>query len=876
MPEFRRGLGRFLPRAAERELFHPSLEDLRAQHPGGIRWRIAIVMLWIECWRVWLIAVANSRHHAAGPTAGRRSLSKNHIAMFIQDLRRAFRIFRLEPGFTAAAVLTLALGIGANTALFAVVEAVLLRPLPVTNGDEIVILRHRDTNTGLTKEYLAIGDLIDLKARVQTLENLTEYGSVQATMYEGAEPVRIVGLSATAALFDTLQVQPAIGRLISRDDARSGAPPVVMISYDLWQTRFGSDPNIVGRGVQFVQTRRQVIGVLPQGFHFPPNAPTDIAIPATLPAVPPANRHNGWIPAMGRLKPGQSIASVNAELDALSREFAEAFPEQNRGTHYYAESLRDALVGDTRRPLLLLLGAVGFVLLIACVNVGNLLLARALGRQQEMAVRTALGASWTRLASQVFSEAIVLSLTGGLIGVVIAWQAAPALATLVPETTQVPALKHVGLNVPVASFAVAASVVAAMLFSAVACVSLINREQRSVLASARGTSISAGARRAASWLVAGEIALAAVLLLGAGLTLRSFANLIGVNPGFRIDHVLTLQITLPAARYRTQETIVDFYSRAMRALEDVPEIHHSGTAEVVPLTGNNWTVAFERADRPAPAGERPPDVGWQTATAGYFRALEIPLKAGRLFEDRDRLEKIVPVIISEAIADQYFAGEDPIGVRLKAGPDGAVIVGVVGNIRRGALTDQPRADLYFPGPANTLFVQTSDDPMSALPAIRTALRNLEPAVVVDRARTMSDFASASMAITRLAMRLLGGFAVVALVLAAIGIYGVMAYNVRRRTREIGTRVALGADRGVIIRLIMREGSLITLAGVLIGLAAGLLAARSLAAVLYGIPTADPVSLVIAALILAMTAMAACYVPARRAARIDPARTLTTE
>jgi putative ABC transport system permease protein len=872
MPEFRRGLGRWLPREAERDLFHPSLEDLRASGARGIRFHLAALALWIDCWRVWLSSTGNSP-----PKGGRLTDSsrKYYFTMFMQDARRALRLFRLEPGFAFAAVLTLALGIGANTALFAVVEAVLLRPLPVTNAGEIVILRHRDTNTGLTKEFLATGDLIDLKERVQTLENLTEYGNVQATLFEGSEPVRVVGLAATPALFDTLQVQPALGRLIAADDARSGAPPVAMISHDLWQTRFGSDPNIIGRGIQLVATRRQVIGVLPPGFHFPPNAPTDIAIPTALPAVPPANRKNGWTPAMGRLAPGQSIASARAELDALSREFAEKYPEQNRGTQYYAESLRDALVGDAKRPLLLVLGAVGFVLLIACVNVGNLLLARSLGRRHEMAVRTALGASWARLVSQVFAEAIVLSLAGGVIGVAIAWQAAPVLAALVPETTQVPALKDVGLNVPVMTFSLAASVIAAVLFSALSCLSLADPGQRSSLA-ARGTSMSVGARRAASWLVAGEIALAGILLVGAGLTLRSFANLIAVDPGFRIDNVLTLQISLPAARYRTPETVVDFYSRAMRALEDLPEVNHAGTAEVVPLTGNNWTATLDRADRPAPAGERAPDVGWQTASAGYFRALEIPLKAGRLFEDRDRLETIVPVLISEATADRYFAGEDPIGVRLKSGPNGAVIVGVVGNIRRATLTDQPRADLYFPGPANTIFIQTSGDPVSALPAVRTALRNLEPAVVVHGSRTMSDYASASMAIASLAMRLLAGFAIVALSLAAVGIYGVMAYSVRRRTREIGTRVALGADRGDIIRLIMREGGIITGTGVLIGLAAGLMAARSLAAVLYGVPPADPLSLVAAALVLTITGMAACYIPARRAARVDPARTLTTE
>jgi putative ABC transport system permease protein len=882
MPEFRRGLARWLPRDAERDLFHPSLEDLRAQHHGRARLRAAIVLLWLDCWRVWLFNSAtpparrgmpNHPHRGGRPVAS----SRNSFAMLIQDLRRAFRIFRVEPGFAAIAVLTLALGIGANTALFAVVEAVLLRPLPVTGAGEIVILRHRDTNSGITKEFLGTGDVFELKTRVQTMQDLTEYGNAQATMFDGEEPVPLGGLSDTPELFAALQVQPALGRLISAADVRRGASPVVMISHELWQTRFGSDPNIIGRGLQFTSAKRQVIGVLPQGFHFPPNSDTDIAIPMTVAAAPPPQRQGGWVKVLARLKPGQSIQSASAELATLSREFAEKYPGQNRGTQYYAESLRDALVGDTKQPLLLLLAAVGCVLLIACVNVGNLLLARSLGRTQEIAVRTALGAGWMRLVSQIFTEGIVLAIVGGLAGVVLAWQAAPALAALVPESAAVPGLKSVGLNVPVVVFSIGVSLLAALLFSTVSCIGLNNAQRRAALGSTRGTSMSAGARRAASWLVAGEIALAGVLLVGAGLTLRSFANLIAVDPGFRIDHVLTMQITLPAARYRTPETVVDFYARAQRALEDLPEVNHAGTAEVVPLTGNNWTVALDRVDRPAPAGLRPPDVGWQTASAGYFRALEIPLKAGRLFEDRDRLEKVTPVIISQAIADQFFPNEDPIGMRLKAGsPDGSVIVGVVGNIRRASLTDSPRTDMYFPGPANTLFLQTSGDPLSALPAVRTALRTHEPSVVIGGARTMSDYAAASMAITSLAMRLLAGFAIVAVLLAAIGIYGVMAYSVRRRSREIGTRVALGAARGDIIAMVMREGGVITAIGVGAGLGAGLFAARSLSAILYGVPPADPIALAAAAAVLFGTGLAASYAPARRAARIDPARTLTAE
>lgn len=798
--------------------------------------------------------------------------------MFAQDVRRAVRLFRLEPGFAAAAVLTLALGIGANTALFAVVEAVLLRPLPVSGAADLVILKHRAMNTGVNKEFIGIGDLLDLRERQRTLEQVAAYGGFQGTLFGDDEPMRLEGLGATPEVLAALRVQPALGRLIEAADARQGAPPVVVISHELWETRFGSDPQILSRSIQLGSVRRQVVGVAPRGFHFPPNSPTQVIIPLSLPQLPPTQRQGGWILALGRLKPGQTVEAARTEFAALSSEFERLYPDQNRGTQYYVESLRDAMVGDTKRPLLLLLAAVGFVLLIACVNVGNLLLARSLGRRQEMAVRTALGATWTRLASQVLIEGLVLAVAGGAVGVLLAWQLAPALAALVPETTRVPGLRDVGLNVPVVVFTVAASVVAALLFGGISCLSLTSHEQRSALAVARGTTMTGRARRAASLLVVAEVALAAVLLVGAGLTLRSFANLIAVDPGFRTANVLTVQVALPVARYPTPQSRADLYARAFSTLTALPEIEHAGVAAVTPLTGNNWTVPFDRADKPVPSGVRPPDVGWQASTGGYFQALGIPLRAGRLFDDRDAAIPVAPVIISESTAREYFPNESPLGRRLKNGDNELEIVGVVGDIRRAALTDAPRADMYFPfvrfaDSQSTLFVRTTADPMLAFPALRTALRGLEPNIVLHRVRTMEEVASASTAITQLAMRLLAGFAALALTLAAIGIYGVMAYSVRRRTRELGTRLALGASRADIIRLVMREGGVITVAGVAVGLTSGVLAARSLSAVLFGVPPSDPWSMVAAAVLLGLTAMAACYLPARRAARVDPAQTL---
>jgi putative ABC transport system permease protein len=621
---------------------------------------------------------------------------------------------------------------------------------------------------------------------------------------------------------------------------------------------------------------------MPPGFHYPPSSPTHIILPFILPATPPPQRQAGWIPMMGRLKPGQTIASANAEFNALSAEFEQRYPDQNRGTQYYVESLRDTLVGDTKRPLLLLFAAVGFVLLIACVNVGNLLLARALGRRQEMAVRAALGAGRARLASQVMTEALVLALVGGFVGVVLASQLAPALAALLPETTRLrlPALSDVSVNMPVALFAVAASVVSALLFGAVACLGFSN-QQRSALAAARGATMSGSARRSASALVVAEIALAGVLLVGAGLTLRSFANLVAVDPGFQTANVLTVNVTLPTARYPKPQARAELYSRAFSTLAALPEVDQAGVAAVMPLTGNNWTVPFERVDRPSPAGVRPPDVGWQAATAGYFQALAIPLREGRLFEDRDAEAPVAPVIISESIAREHFPNESPLGHRLKNGDSQVEIVGVVGDIRRAALSDQPRADMYFAfarfaDSQSTLFVRTTGNPVLAFPAVRTALRSLEPNVMLHRPRSMDEVAAASTAITQLAMLVLAGFATLALTLAAIGIYGVMAYSVRRRTRELGTRVALGASRADIVRLVMREGGVIALAGLIVGVTAGVLAARSLSAVLFGVPPSDPWSMTAAAVLLGVTAMAACYLPARRASRVDPARTLTVE
>ena len=801
--------------------------------------------------------------------------------MLLADIRDALRLFRREPGFVTAAVLTLTLGIGVNTALFAIVEAALLRPLPLSGADDLVVVWHRDVSTGIAKSDIAIGDFVDLRARQRSLESLAGFGGFQGTLIASGDPVQVQGTTATPDLFEALRMQPALGRVLRGEDTRDGAAPVVIVSYELWRRELGSDPDITSRSLELGSVRRMVVGVAPPGFEFPPGRRTDVIVPQTLPATAPPARKSGWMYGIGRLRAGVTAAQAEAEFAALSRQLELEFSQQNQGSLYYTRSLRDALLGDTKRPLLLLLASVGLVLLIACANVGNLVLARLLSRKQELTTRLALGARHRQLITKIVIEATVLSLVGGLAGIAVAWSAVPAIASMLPEAAQGPGLDRVGINAAVLLFSLAASVAAAMIFSAVACAGLTREGAWTPIGGDRRMTMSGNVKAAGSSLVAVEIALAVVLLIAAGLTLRSFANLVAVDTGFTPSGVLTVQVGLPLDRYADEAARRAFYLRAFAALENLAAVDTVGAAMVTPLTGNNWSVPLQRPEHPLPRGQRPPDVGWQAASGGYFRALRIPLLAGRLFDARDTPQSPPVVIVSQALARQYFAGETAVGKRIRLGDAEMEIVGVVGDIRRAALADPPRPDMYFPferlpGGSITLFIRTNADPLAALPAVRTTIRDLEPKAVLYGSRTMADIAAGSAAVARLAMRVLGGFAAVALALAAVGVYGVMSYHVRRRTRELGVRMALGASRGNILRLVMAHASVTIAIGLGVGVAGGLAAARALSAILYGVPPWDPLALAAAATLLTAVALGASYIPARRASRVDPVSVMAAE
>jgi predicted permease len=657
-------LGSLLPLRVRLEVFEPASKDLAIQflmQPGGrgwllrsLMWSVCLVLLFLDCVRFVPAALFARLRDGSIPTPPQSPGRAELLSMLLYNFRHAIRLLRREPAFMGAAVLTLALGVGANVAVFAVLEAVMLRPLPYPDADEIVLLNHRDQRTGISKEYIAIGDFVDMVARQGALETLNGFGGFDGTIFDVGDPFRVRGLIASPGLFDMLRAKPALGRAFVVDDARPGAPLVMMLGHELWQTKFGSDPNVVGRSVRVGQQVRQVIGIAPPGFRFPPHLPVEVILPMTVPLEAPAQRKSNWTLAAGRVKAGTTMADVDAQLAALSRQMELDHPGQNQGSLYFAMPLRQALVGDTRRPLLLMQGAVALVLLIACANVANLLLVRSLARRQEMAVRVALGAGRGRLAMQLLSETVVVCLLGGAAGVAIAYWGVPALIRLVPRNVMVPGLAEVGINVGVLSFAFGISLATALLFGLFAALSASRQSGGSALTAAARIGVSRSTRRAASTLVIAEIAVTVVLLIGAGLILRSFTRLLSVDPGFSIDRVLTIDIQIPTDRYRDAEARKAFYDRAFEALSRNPRVVDVGAAVVTPLTGNNWTVPFERSDQPVPAGQRPPDVGWQSASGGFFKALRIPLRSGRFFDSRDRPGGAQVVIISEAIERRFF------------------------------------------------------------------------------------------------------------------------------------------------------------------------------------------------------------------------------
>ena len=808
----------------------------------------------------------------------------------MRDLRYAIRVLFARPGFSAVAILTLALGIGANTAIFTVVNAVLLRPLPFRDPHQLVLLIERTsqfpTVTTSWQNY------VDWRDQSRSFVAVAAVRSLTMTLTGQGEPDRLAAKMVTASLLPVLGVSPSIGRVFATDEDRAGAAGVVLVSDALWQSRFGARPDVIGRAMTLDNQPYTILGVLPPRFQLLQSA--DVLLPmgpwaATLPD------DRGWHPGifpLARLKPDVSLARAQAEMDVISDRLAKHYPEFNHGVGAEVKPLHDFAVQNVRQSLLVLVAAVGFVLLIACANVANLLLARAVGRQREIAIRSAIGASRLRIAGQLLMESVVLSVAGGGVGLLLAFWTVPLLTLLAGANS--PGAGTITIDPAALAFTIGVSIATGLLFGLAPALQTTRVDVSSAInEGGRGAAAGAGHHRLRSLLVVAEMALATVLLVGAGLLTKSLLRLQDVSTGFNAAGVLVADAPLSPVKYATaaqRNALVDRLRERLRAL---PGVALAEVATAPPFSGNGSTIHFNIAGRPPKGPEEYITTGYRAVGEDYFRALGIPVVAGRAFSARDRDRSPAVAVVNETFVKRFFgaAAKQALGARAQLGttpsptegPDGAPmmeIVGVVGDTKQAfESTLQPTLFVpYAQYPIDVLsgmyrnlsiVLKTAGDPAAVAGGLRAAMQRVDPDQPLVRVRTMEDAMAESVAQPRLRTMLLTLFSGVALLLSLIGVYGVMAYSVSERTHELGVRIALGASPADIRALVVGEGTRLALTGIAIGVVGALTASRALGALLFGVSATDPVTFVVAAASLAVAALAAAYAPARRASRIDP-------
>jgi putative ABC transport system permease protein len=811
------------------------------------------------------------------------------IQMFFQDARFAVRMLRRNPGFTAVAVLTLALGIGANTAIFSVVHAVLLKPLPYSKADQLFNVFEAKSQDGIAGTGWSYPNFTELRDQNGIFSEMAGSQKHQLTLTGRGEPSVVDTSVVTAEFFSLFGEKPLTGRMFVSDDGKRGAAPVVMLSEALWRGFFGGDPKIIGSSISLDKRPFTVVGIMPSAFRFPQLTKTEqLWIPLVQDPLFGSwidRRQGHWLQVTGRLKPGMSIAQAQAELNAIGASLAKDFPAENGGWQIRMVSLQDMIVGEVKSPLFVLLGAVGLVLLIACANIANLLLTRATSRAREIAVRTALGAGRARIVRQLLSETAVLGLLGGVAGIALAYWGVHVLSSLLPPS--VPRVNDIGVDYWVLGFALLLSLVASCMFGLAPALASAKANLQASLREGGGRSgESPGRRRARSLLAAGEVALAMVLLVAAGLLLRSFGNLLSVSPGFDVQHVVKADISFPRFQYSTPQQWTAFADELLTGLQAAPGMKDSAVAVPRPIADGPINLGFDIVGNPPASAGTSRTANYVSVSPGYFRVMAIPLMAGRSFDRHDIASAARVSVISQAMARIYFPNQDPVGKRLLFGfpPDGMVereIVGIVGDVRDVALGQDPGPMMYVPfaqAPfwgANVV-VRSTLSPSSVAMAIRQEVQKLDKDLPVTDVAMMPDLLEASLAQPRFRTFLLGLFAAMALVLAATGIFGVISYSVSCRTNEIGVRVALGASRGTILRMVLRETLVLTFLGLALGVPSALAASRLVGHMLFDVSTYDPATLVIVALALAAVATLAGYVPARRAMRVDPIVALRSE
>ena len=803
----------------------------------------------------------------------------------LNDLRHATRRLRRSPGFTVLSVLTVGLGVGATTVMFSAVRGVLLKPLSYPEPERLVMIRGATRSQPGRPGVISYPDYRDWRQASRSFESIAALRAADVTLDGPGGPERIEGARVTASFFQTLQVPPALGRLFSAEADRPGGEPVAVLSHGLWRRR-GADPALVGRSIVLSGERYTVIGILPGGFPPPREVQrAEVFVPLALDGESLEERGNRSLVAIGRLGAGVSVAQARAELATIALRLEKEHPADNTGHGAMVDSLHADTVGDLRRPLLVLLGAVGFVLLIACSNVANLVLPRALARRREVAVRTALGAKRSRVVRQLLTESILLGALGGGAGLALAYWGLGALVWLAPAHT--PRLQDIALDGQVLAFALALSLATGVAFGLAPALSVSRTDVQAALhQSGRGSGLTrhAGGRL----LVVAEIALSLVLMAGAGLLLESFRRLLSVDPGFDPHDVLTFAVSLPGTRYPRPDQRDRFFTELVQRVRAVPGVASAAAVTPLPLRGDDIATRFIVEGRPEPAPGRKPRAEYRAVTAGYFETMRIPLKKGRTFHDADRRGAPPVAVVNETLASQVFPGQEPIGQRLRIGigtdesdPRTFEVVGVVGDVRQFGRQVLAPPEIYVPHPQQSwpwmsLVVRGSVDPVSLAGALRREVTALDPEQAVYDVRSLPELLSDALAARRFVMALLGGFALLGLLLAAVGVYGVLAESVERRRGEIGVRLAVGADPGDVLRMMLGEAARLTAAGVTVGLMAALALTRVMKGLVFGISATDPATFVTVAGVLATVALLASYLPARRAARFDPAAVLREE
>jgi putative ABC transport system permease protein len=779
------------------------------------------------------------------------------------------------------AVVTLALGIGFNTAVFSVVDAAVLRPLAYPRPDKLVRVWDSNPGRGFDRFSASPPNFVDWRAQNTTLAGMAAFTGDDVTLTAEGEPVRLSGYAVSPALFPILGVPPLYGRVFDAEDENPGREPVVLLSWQFWQRRFGGDTGVVGRTISLDGKSRTIRGVMPRGFHYP-SRNADIWTPLVLDAKTLENRGAHWLGVVARRKPGVALAAAQADLSAIAARLAAAYPEKNAGWGVVLVPLQEAIAGSARKPLLLLLGAVTFVLLIACVNVANLLFARGTARNREIAIRGALGAGRVRLLHQMLTETLALALAGGVAGVALAVWGSETLVALAGDS--LPRSAEVGIDGRVLLYTLAVSLAAALaagLWPALRATSPAGRDALRASAGSAGWGPRAGAARQA--MLVAEIALTLVLLVGAALLLRSMAAVLRVEPGIRPQGVLTAQLQLPRSRYPEPPQIAAFYRELTASLATLPGVAAVGTTNFLPVTGRQYTLSVKFLDHPVPAGDEA-SITYRVVGGDFFAVAGVPVKRGRVFTPEDRSGSPLVMLVNETLARRYFPGEDPIGREIVIGDRVKAprrVVGIVGNVLEEGLADPPLAELYVPAEQvpwdeMAVLIRTNGDPMRLAPAMRSRIRSLDPKLPVEEIRTLSEVVARSLGQRRFAMLLLGTFAGLALLLAAVGIYGVVAFLAGQRVREVGIRIALGARRRDVLALFLGESARFAGAGLLAGLVLAIAATRLLKTMLFGVAPTDPLSFAAVALVLTAVAMAASWIPARRAARIDPMAALRHE